>query len=106
MRAVAAARSKGPGRAGRSFRGISITWSETLLTHRVALGQDRNDDAVAGLYLDDVRMRFFVTQLAARVAVFSCVDDDDRQFFIDQSVRAVLHLAGRIAFGVDVADLF
>ena len=77
-----------------------------LRAHRVALGQHRDDDAVAGLYLDDIRVRFFVTQLAAGVAVLLRVDDDDRQFFVDKRVRAVLHLAGGIALGVDVADLF
>ncbi len=51
-------------------------------------------------------MRLFVTQLARCVAVLAGVHDDDRQLFIDKGIRPVLHLAGGIAFGVDVADFF
>ncbi len=83
-----------------------MTWFETLRAHLVALGQDGNDHAVARLNLDDIRMRFFVTQLADCVAFLAGVDDHDGEFFIDQRIRPVLHLARRVALGVNVADLF
>ena len=33
-------------------------------------------------------------------------EHDHGKIFVDQRVRAVLHLARRIAFGVDIGDLF
>ena len=33
-------------------------------------------------------------------------DGDDRHVFVDEGDGAVFHLPGRVAFGVDVADLF
>ena len=77
-----------------------------LRAHCIPLGQHGKNDAVSCFYLDNVRVRFLVSQLTCRISLFARVDDHDGEFFIDQSIRAMLHLAGRIAFGVDVADLF
>ncbi len=33
-------------------------------------------------------------------------DEDRRRMFIDQGDRAMFHFSGRIAFGMDIADLF
>ena len=73
-------------------------------THFVAYRKNRKNNAVARFDFDDVGMRFFVAQFGGFVAGFARVDDDDGQFFVNQRVRSVLHLARRIAFGVDVVN--
>ena len=63
----------------------------------VALGGDGDDRAAARLGFLDV-----AEHLLEHVIVWR--DGDDRHLLVDERDRAVLHLAGRIAFGVDVGD--
>ncbi len=64
----------------------------------VAVGDD-DDLAVARLDLLQVALHLLEDALAGG-------DGDDRQVLVDERDRPVLHLAGRIALGVDVGDLF
>ena len=65
---------------------------------RVALGRDGDDPGVAGPTLHHVRDELVVHRRAGR-------DGDQRTLGVEQRDRAVLHLTGGIALGVDVADL-
>ena len=77
-----------------------------LSRHLVALGQHTDDDSLARLDLDDVRVGLLVAKLRRVVALLARVDDDDGQALVNKRVRPVLHLARRVAFGVDVGNLF
>ena len=71
----------------------------------VALNGDGDDAAAAGGYFLDVGECLFVLQDAAGVVGVLRGDADYWQRFVDEGVGAVLHLAGGVAFGVDVGDL-
>ncbi len=62
-------------------------------------GGDRDDTAAAGLDLLNIADDFVVLAALGR-------DEDDGHALIDQRDRAVLHLGGGHALGVDVADFF
>ena len=70
----------------------------------IAFGDDGDDDAVAGLHFLDVGDALFVAGHGSGIGLVARGQDDDRQIFVDQGVGAVLHFAGRIAFGVDVGN--
>ena len=53
-----------------------------------------------------IRQRLLVAQHRAGIVQVARREDHDRQVFVDQRVRPMLHLAGRIAFGVNVGDFF
>ena len=71
---------------------------------RVSLGRDRDDAAAARRYLLNIREGFFIAQLRGRVALVARGEHNYRQGLVDESVGAVLHLACRVAFGVDIGD--
>jgi hypothetical protein len=48
---------------------------------------------------------FFVLEDAGGIVGVLGGDADDGEGFVDEGVGAVLHLAGGVAFGVDVGDL-
>src|SRR5437868_1100714 len=77
-----------------------------LARHRVTLCEDGDNDPVASLYLDDIRVGLLIAKLAARISLLLGVDDHDWKFLIDERIRAMLHLARGITFSVNVADLF
>ena len=64
----------------------------------VAFGSDGDDRAVAGLDLLEIAQRLGV-QRAARS------HEDARSLAVHERDRPVFHLGGRIALGVDIADL-
>jgi len=72
----------------------------------VAFGGDGDDAAAAGGYFLDVGEGLFVLEDAGGVCGVFGGDADDGERFVDEGVGAVLHFAGGVAFGVDVADLF
>ena len=64
----------------------------------LSLGRQRDDRPAARLRFLDVAHHLLEDVIVRR-------DRDDRHLLVDERDRAVLHLAGRIAFGVDVGDL-
>ena len=64
----------------------------------VSLGRQRDDRAAARLGFLDVADHLLEHVIVRR-------DRDDRHLLVDERDRAVLHLAGGIALGVDVRDL-
>ena len=77
----------------KSFFGSSRSWIAV-----VVLGRQRDHRAAARLRLLDVADHLLEHVIVRR-------DRDDRHRLVDERDRAVLHLAGRIALGVDVGDL-
>ena len=71
----------------------------------VAFDRDGDDPAGAGGYFLDVGESLFVLEDGAGVGGVFGGDADDGEGFVDEGVGAVLHLAGGVAFGVDVGDL-
>lgn len=71
----------------------------------VALDGDGDDSAAAGGYLLYVAEGLFVLEDAGGVVGVLGGDADYGERFVDEGVGAVLHLAGGVAFGVDVGDL-
>ena len=63
------------------------------------------DTAGAGGDFLDVGEGFFVLEDGAWVRGVLCGDADAGERLVDEGVGAVLHFAGGVAFGVDVADL-
>ncbi len=78
---------------------------DELVDVGVAFGGDGNDAAAAGGDLLDVGEGLFVLEDGGGVGGVLGGDDDDGEGLIDEGVGAVLHLAGGVAFGVDVGDL-
>ena len=70
----------------------------------VALGGDGDDFARSRGDFLDVRERFFVALDGVAVGVVFGGEDDDGERLVDERVGAVLHLACRVAFGVDVGN--
>ena len=64
-----------------------------------------DDAAAAGRYFLDIAEGFFVLEDAAGVVGVLGGDADYGEGLVDEGVGAVLHLAGGVAFCVDVADL-
>ena len=79
---------------------------DELVDVLVAFGGDGDDAAAAGGDLLNVGEGLFVLEDRGGVGGVLGGDDDDGEGFVNQRVRPVLHLAGRVAFGVDVRDLF
>ena len=72
----------------------------------VAFGGDGDDPAGTGGDFLDVGEGLFVLEDGARgIRRVFCGDADDGEGLVDEGVGAVLHLAGGVAFGVDVGDL-
>jgi len=71
----------------------------------VAFDSDGDDAAGAGGYFLDVGEGLFVLEDRAGVVGVLGGDADAGEGFVDEGVGAVLHLAGGVAFGVDVGDL-
>jgi len=71
----------------------------------IPLGGDGDDAAGACGDLLDVGEGFFVALDAGGVREVAGGDADDGEGLVDEGVGAVLHLAGGVAFGVDVGDL-
>ena len=71
---------------------------EQLVERAVAWRGQRDDRAAAGLGLLHVADHLLEHVVVRR-------DRHDRHLLVDERDRAVLHLAGRVAFGVDVGDL-
>lgn len=78
---------------------------DELLDLVVALDGDGDDSAGAGGDLLDIREGLFVLEDAGGVVGVLGGDADDGERLVDEGVGAVLHLAGGVAFGVDVGDL-
>ena len=70
----------------------------------IAFAGDGNDNPAARLHFLDVRKGLFVMDLAFLGFRIARGEYHDRQIFIDERVRTMLHLAGGIAFGVDIRD--
>ena len=70
----------------------------------IAGGHDGNHDAVAGFHFLNVGHALFVARHRIGIGLVVRCQHDYRQIFVDQRVRAVLHFAGGIAFGVDVGN--
>ena len=83
---------------GRRVRHVDDVAAPGPAIEVVALGGDGDDDAVAGAHLFDVAEHLGVVLVLHG-------DRDDRHALVDQRDGAVLHLAGGVALGVDVADL-
>ena len=71
----------------------------------VAFGGDGDDAAAAGGDLLNVAEGLFVLEDAGGVVGVFGGDADYGEGLVDEGVGAVLHLAGGVAFGVDVGDL-
>ena len=71
----------------------------------IPLGGDGDDAAGACGDLLDVGEGFLVALDAGGVVEVAGGDADDGEGLVDEGVGAVLHLAGGVAFGVDVGDL-
>ena len=83
-----------------------MTWSAHLRTSSSSrLADDGDDDAAARLHFLHVRERLLVANAALLASRIARREHDHGQFLVDQRVRSVLHLTGRIAFGVNVGDL-
>ena len=78
--------------------GTQHTSSAIALDLGIALGRDGDDPGVPGATLHHVADELVVDRRAGR-------DGDQRALGVEERDRAVLHLAGGIALGVDVADL-
>src|SRR6185437_8636873 len=78
---------------------------DEVLDLAVALGGDGDDAAGAGGDLLNVGEGFFVLEDGGGVVGVLGGDADDGEGLVDECVGAVLHLAGGVAFGVDVGDL-
>ena len=78
--------------------GSRCAGSSNALDAAVSLGRQRDDRPAAGLGLLDVADHLLEHVIVRR-------DRDDRHLLVDERDRPVLHLAGRIALGVDVRDL-
>ena len=76
-----------------------------LLDVVVAFNSYGDDAAGAGGYFLDVGEGLFVLEDRAGVVGVLGGNDNAGERFVDEGVGAVLHLAGGIAFGVDVGDL-
>ena len=76
----------------------SCAGSSRSLDALVPLGREGDDRAAARLRFLDVADHLLEHVVVRR-------DRDDRHLLVDERDRAVLHLAGRIALGVDVRDL-
>jgi len=70
----------------------------------VAFDGDGDDAAAAGGDFLDVAEGLFVLEDRAGVVGVLRGDADYGEGFVDEGVGAVLHLAGGVAFGVDVGD--
>src|SRR5579875_3935820 len=75
-----------------------------LAREAVAFADNRNHDPVPRLYFLNVRNCFFIARQRGGIVFVARGDDHHRQIFINQRVRAVLHFAGGIAFGVNVGN--
>jgi len=71
----------------------------------VAFDGDGDHAAAASGDLLNIGKCFFVLEHGAGVGGVFGGDADDGEGLVDEGVGAVLHLAGRVAFGVDVGDL-
>ena len=71
----------------------------------VAFDGDGDDAAGAGGDLLNVAEGLLVLEDAGGILGVLGGDADDGEGFVDEGVGAVLHLAGWVALGVDVADL-
>ena len=76
-----------------------------MLDLLVAFDGDGDDAAGAGGYLLDVAEGLFVFEDAGGVGGILGGEADYGEGLVDEGVGTVLHLAGGVAFGVDVADL-
>ena len=79
---------------------------DELMDVLVAFGGDGDDAAAAGGDLLDVGEGLFVLEDGGGIGGVLRGDDDDGEGLVDEGVGAVLHLAGGVALGVDVGDLF
>ena len=79
----------------------STSWHDLV----VAFDGDGDDSAAAGGDFLDVGEGLFVLEDAGGVVGVLGGDADYGEGFVDEGVGAVLHLAGGVAFGVDVGDL-
>ncbi len=70
----------------------------------VAFYGDGDDSAAAGGDFLDVGEGLFVLEDGAWVVGVLGGDADAGESFVDEGVGAVFHLAGGVAFGVDVGD--
>src|SRR6266852_1561766 len=67
-------------------------------------GHNGNHDAVARAHLLDVGDTLLVAGDGVRIGFVVSGEHHHRKILVDQRVRAMLHLAGRIAFGVNVGN--
>ncbi len=65
---------------------------------------DGDDDAVAGFHFFDIGDAFFVARDGFRVGVVAGCQNDYWKIFVDKSIGAVFHLAGGVAFRVNVGN--
>src|SRR4051794_2304661 len=70
----------------------------------VSIGSHGNDHPATSPNLLDIRDSLLVLLLAFVTGLVTGRDDDNREVLVNQRVRTVLHLAGRIAFRVNIGD--
>src|SRR5208337_3042908 len=70
----------------------------------VAVSGDSDHRTRTSFYFLQVRQRLFIAQDRARVVLVVCGQNDNGQVLIDERVGSMLHLAGRITFGVDIGN--
>ena len=70
----------------------------------IALCGEGYDYAGTSFHFFQVRHGFLVAGHRLRARHVARGDDDHRQILVNQRIRAVLHLARRITFGVNVGD--
>ena len=70
----------------------------------VAFGGDGDYRPGTGFHFLQIRQRFLVTQHRVGIVLVVRSQDHHWQVFVDQRIGTVLHLARRIAFGVNVGD--
>ena len=75
-----------------------------LARELVALGHDGDDDAVARFDFLDIGTALFVARHGLGIGLVARGEHHDRKILVDQGVRAVLHFAGGVAFGVNVGN--
>ena len=92
------------GRSSSGALGTKRTWSTSWPMCSSPSGGDGDDLAGARGDFLDIGERFFVALDGVAVGVVFGGEDDDGERLVDEGVGAVLHLAGGVAFGVDVGN--
>src|SRR5260370_18129230 len=76
----------------------------SLASEMIVGRHNGDDDAIARLHFLDVRNALLITGHGLGVGFVARRQNDDREVFVDQSIRTVLHLAGGGSFSINVGD--